>query len=114
MESVSSCIVLSQILSCLTNSFSVFPLISILSSSSVSLSPGTPFQVFYISVSLFFLRFSISWLTSSLILSIFIFNSLMCLFTVFSVSLWSLFKAPMSSFVSLSSCILFFWCLEIS
>jgi hypothetical protein len=34
MELVSSCIFLSQILSCLSNSSSVFPLISILSSSS--------------------------------------------------------------------------------
>jgi hypothetical protein len=38
MESVSSCIFLSQVLSCLTNSSSVFPLITISSSSSAILS----------------------------------------------------------------------------
>jgi hypothetical protein len=57
--------------------------------------------VFCISVSFFFLRFSISWVTSSLILSIFVFNSFISLCVVFSVSLWCLFRAPMSSFVCL-------------
>jgi hypothetical protein len=98
MESVSSCIFLSQVLSCLTNSSSVFPLISISSSSSEILSYWTSI-VFCIFVSLFFLRFNISLVTSSLILSIFIFNSFLALFIVFSVSLSCLFRAPMSSFI---------------
>jgi hypothetical protein len=38
MESVSSCVLFSQVLSCLTNSPSVFPLIAISSSSSEILS----------------------------------------------------------------------------
>jgi hypothetical protein len=55
--------------------------------------------VFCISASFFFLTFSISWVTSSLILSIFVFNSFISLFIVFSVSLWCLVRAPMSSFI---------------
>jgi hypothetical protein len=60
MESVSSCIFLLKVLSCLTNSSSVFPLISILSSSSESLSSAYssllewPSIVFYICFILFF------------------------------------------------------------
>jgi hypothetical protein len=54
---------------------------------------------FCVSVSLFFLRFSISWVTSSLVLSIFIFNSVMCLFILNTVSFWYLFRAPMSTFI---------------
>jgi hypothetical protein len=102
MELVSSFIFLSQVLSCLTNSASVFPLISISSSSSEILSSAYssllewPSIVFCISVSFFFMRFSISWVTSSLILSIFTLNSLISLFVVFSVSLWYLFRASMS------------------
>jgi hypothetical protein len=105
MKSVSSCIFLSQVLSCWTNSSSVFPLISILSLSSEILSSAYssplewPSIVFCISVSLFFLRFCISWVTSSLILSIFVFTSFISVFIVFSVSLWCLFRAPMSSFI---------------
>jgi hypothetical protein len=38
LESVNSCIFLAQVLSCLNNSYSVFPLVSILSSSSEILS----------------------------------------------------------------------------
>jgi hypothetical protein len=77
MESVSSCIFLSHVLSCLTKSYLVFPWISILSLSSEVLSSTCssllewPSIVFYVSVSFFFLRFSISWVTSSLILFIF-------------------------------------------
>jgi hypothetical protein len=54
--------------------------------------------VFCVSVSFFFLRFSISWITASLN---FLFSSLinLSLFVVFSVSLWCLFRAPMSSFI---------------
>jgi hypothetical protein len=120
MEWVSSCIFLSQVLSCLINHSSVFHLIYILSSSSKILSSACsnllewPSIVFYIFISFFFLRFSISWVTSSLILTIFAFNSFFSLFIVFSVSLWCLFRAPMSSFVSVSSRIVYFWCLEIS
>jgi hypothetical protein len=57
--------------------------------------------------------FSMSWVTSSLILSIFIFNSFISLFIVFSVTLWCLFRAPMISFIC--SCVvsyslfLFYW-----
>jgi hypothetical protein len=40
--------------------------------------------LFCISVSFFFLRFSISWITSTLILSIFALNSFISLFMVFS------------------------------
>jgi hypothetical protein len=105
IHSVNSYIFLSQVLSCLTNSSSVFPLISILSSnyeiliSACSSLLMWPSVVFHISVSFFFQRFSISWVTSSFILSIFIFNSFISLFVVFSVSLWCLFRAPMSSFI---------------
>jgi hypothetical protein len=105
MELVSSSIFLSQVLNCLTNSSLVFPLIFISSSSSEILSSAYssllewPSIVFCISVSFFFLRFSISWVTSSLILSIFILNSLISLFMVFSVSLWCLFGALMSSLI---------------
>jgi hypothetical protein len=45
------------------------------------------------------LRFSISWVTSSLTFSIFIFNSFISLFIVFSVSLWCLFRTPLNSFI---------------
>jgi hypothetical protein len=55
--------------------------------------------VFCVSVSFFFLRFSISWVTYSLILSIFMFNSLICLFMIFSVSLWCLFSVSMNLFI---------------
>jgi hypothetical protein len=63
MELVSSCIFLSQVLSCLTNSSSIFHLISISCSSSEILSSTCsnlldwPFIVFYISVSFFFWGF---------------------------------------------------------
>jgi hypothetical protein len=59
MESVSSCIFLSQVLSCLNNSSSVFPLVSISSwsfkilSSAYSSLLGWPSIVFCISVSFF-------------------------------------------------------------
>jgi hypothetical protein len=55
--------------------------------------------VFCVSVSVFFLKFSISWVTFSLTLSIFNLNSFISVFMVFSVSLWYLFRAPMSSFI---------------
>jgi hypothetical protein len=86
MKLVSSYIFLLQDLSCLTNSSSVFPLISILSSSSEILSSAYssllewPSTVFCVSVSFFFLRFSIFWVTSFLILSLFIFNSFISLY----------------------------------
>jgi hypothetical protein len=69
--------------------------------------------VFCISVCFLFLMFSISWVTSSLKFSIFIFNSCIYLFINFSVSLWCLFKAPTNSylFVSVYFCVLYFWCL---
>jgi hypothetical protein len=54
--------------------------------------------LFCISVSFFFLRISILWVTSFLILSIFTLNSFISLFMVFSVSVWCLFSAPMISF----------------
>jgi hypothetical protein len=60
LESVSSCIFLSQVLSCLGNSSSVFPLISISSSSSEILSSACssllewPYITFCISVLFFF------------------------------------------------------------
>jgi hypothetical protein len=66
MESVSSCIFFSQVLSCLTNSSLVFPLITISSPSSEILSSvcsillDWPSTLFCYSVSFFFLRFSIS------------------------------------------------------
>jgi hypothetical protein len=40
-----------------------------------------------------------SWVTSSLILSIFIFNSFFSVFMVFSVSVWCLFRVHLSSFI---------------
>jgi hypothetical protein len=55
--------------------------------------------LFCISVSFLFLKFSISWVTSSLILSIFTLNSFISLFIVFSVSVWCLFRAPMIWFI---------------
>jgi hypothetical protein len=57
-----------------------------------------PSILFCISISFFFLRFFISWVTS-FILSIFVLNSFISLFMVFSVSFWYLFRAPMSSFI---------------
>jgi hypothetical protein len=93
----------SQDLSCLTNNSSVFPLITISSSSSEILSSAYysllewSSILFCTSVSFFFLRFSISRVMSFL-LSIFIFNSFISLFMVFSISLWCLFRAPMISF----------------
>jgi hypothetical protein len=57
-----------------------------------------PSIVFCISVSVFFLRLSITWVTSFLILSILSLIYL-SLFTVFSVSLWYLFRAPMCSLI---------------
>jgi hypothetical protein len=47
----------------------------------------------------FFLRFSISWATSSVILSVVTLNLLISLFMVFSVSVWYLFKALMHSLI---------------
>jgi hypothetical protein len=105
MELVSSCIFLSQVLSCLTNRSSVFPFISISSSSSEILSSVCSsllvwlFILFYFSASFIFLRFSISWATASLMLSIFFLNSLISLFMVLSVSVWCLFRAPTNSFI---------------
>jgi hypothetical protein len=58
-----------------------------------------PSILFCISVSFFYLRFSISWVTSPLILSIFGLNSFISLFMVFSVSFWCSFRAPMISFI---------------
>jgi hypothetical protein len=55
--------------------------------------------LFCLSVSFFFPRFSISWVTFSLILSIFILSSFICLFIVFFVSLWCLYSACMVSFI---------------
>jgi hypothetical protein len=69
--------------------------------------------VFCISVSFFYLRFSIS-LVTSLILSIFFFNSFISLFIEFSVSLWCLWLLWVHLFVYVSSCIFYFWCLGIS
>jgi hypothetical protein len=56
--------------------------------------------LFCISVSFFFLKFSVSWVTSSLILSIFYFNSFIYLFVMVSISVWSSFSASMISFIS--------------
>jgi hypothetical protein len=53
--------------------------------------------LFCISVSFFFLRFFISWVTSSLILLIFDLNSFTSLFVVVSVSVLCLFRASMIS-----------------
>jgi hypothetical protein len=103
MQLVSSCIFISCVLSGLTNSFSVFPLISILSSNSEILSSACshllegPSIVFCTYVSLFFLKFSISWVTSSLILSIFVFNSF--IYLLCSLFHFGVFRAPMSSFI---------------
>jgi hypothetical protein len=105
MESVSSCTFFSQVLSCLTNSSSFFSLITISSLSSEILSSAYssllhwPFILFYISVSFFFLRFSISWVASSLISSIFILISFISLFIVYFVSLWCLCSASIFSFI---------------
>jgi hypothetical protein len=52
-----------------------------------------------ISISFFFLRFSTSWVTSSLILSIFDLNLFISLFMVVSVSVWCLFRASMISLI---------------
>jgi hypothetical protein len=58
-----------------------------------------PSILFFISVSFFFLRFSISWVTSSLILSIFALNSFIPLLMVMFVSVLCLSRALMISFV---------------
>jgi hypothetical protein len=94
MESVNSCIFLSQFLSCLTSSSSVFPLITISSLSSEILSCAYSSLLEPV-----FLRFSISWFTSSLILSIFILSSFISQFMVFFVSLWCLYRASIVSFI---------------
>jgi hypothetical protein len=69
--------------------------------------------LFCISVSFFFLKFSISWITSSLTLSIFALNSFISLFMVVSVSVWCLFRTSMISLiffcVFLYSLFLFSW-----
>jgi hypothetical protein len=56
-------------------------------------------MVFHFVLHFCFILFSISWVNSSLILSIFIFKSFISLSIVFSVSLSFLFRPPMSSFV---------------
>jgi hypothetical protein len=94
MDSLSSCIFLSQILSCVTNSSLVFTLISLslqvlrfcLLIVLVCLT-GLPFCFVFLFHS-FFLRFSMSRITSSLRLSL---NSFISLFMVSSISLWYLF-----------------------
>jgi hypothetical protein len=84
MKLVSSCIFLSQLLSCLTF-LQFFSLISILSSTSEILSSTCssllewPSTVFCVSVWFFYLRFSIFLVTSSLIFFICIFNSFLSL-----------------------------------
>jgi hypothetical protein len=71
--------------------------------------------LFCISISFFFLRFSISWVSSSLILSVFALNSFISLFMVVSVSVRHLFRASMTSFIcSWFSHILCFCCLGTS
>jgi hypothetical protein len=71
MELVSSCIFLLQVLCCLSNSSSVFPLNYILSSSSESLSSICSslleWPCFVFQFDSFFLRFSLSWVTPSFI-----------------------------------------------
>jgi hypothetical protein len=104
MESVSSCIFFSQVLSCLTNNSSVFPLITIISSSSEILSSvcsilwnGLPFCFVFQ-----FILFSEVFLIVGyflLILSIFALNLFISLFMVISVSVWYLFKVYMISFI---------------
>jgi hypothetical protein len=120
IEVVSSCIFPSHVLSCLTNSALVFPLISILSSSSEIMSSTYcsllewPSIVFYISVSFSFLRFSLLWVNSSLILLIVILNSFIYLwcslfhFVIYLGLLW------VHVFVFVSYHILYFFCLGIS
>jgi p-aminobenzoyl-glutamate transporter AbgT len=66
-----------------------------------------------ISVWFFFLRFSISLFNSSFIFCVIIFNSCISLFTVSFVSFWCFWNplwVPL--FVSVSSHVLYFWCLE--
>jgi hypothetical protein len=133
MELLSSCIFLSQLLSCLTKSSSVFALISILSPSSEIFFPlvlfcWSGFPLFFclfvwlkglfiyrISFWVFFLRFSISLFNSSFIFCVITFNSYISPFILFFVSLgvcWSTLWVPL--FVPVSSHVLYFWCLEIS
>jgi hypothetical protein len=69
--------------------------------------------LFCISVSFFFLRIFISWVTAPLISSNFNLNLFISLFMVFSVSFWCLFRASMISFICFSH-ILVFCCLWIS
>jgi hypothetical protein len=94
------------------------PLISVLSVSSEILSSTCssllewPSTVFYVSVWFFFLRFSISWITSSLIFSNFIFNSFIYLYC--SLFDFGIYSGLLWVFISVSSHILYFWCLEIS
>jgi hypothetical protein len=104
-ELVNSCIVLSHVLSCVTSSSSVFPLNTISSSSSEILSSVCSSQLecsailFCISALFFFLRFSMSWVTSSLILSIYTLSSFIPLFKMFFVSLWCLYRASIVYFI---------------
>jgi hypothetical protein len=104
MELEISCIFFSQVLGCLTNSSSLFPLIAISSlrseilSSVCSILLEWPYILFCISVAFYFLRYSILYVTS-LILSIFALNSFISLFMVLFVSVWYLFRAPMISFI---------------
>jgi hypothetical protein len=64
-----------------------------------------PCILFCMFVSLFSLWFSISWVASSLILSMFVPNSFISLLMVIFVSVWCLFRAPMISFI----CFCVFW-----
>jgi hypothetical protein len=62
-----------------------------------------------------FLRFSKSLFNSSYIFCVVFFYSYMSfIFIVPFVSLWCLLKSSLSSFVSMTSHALYFWCLEIS
>jgi hypothetical protein len=92
MDSLSSCIFLSQDLCFLTNSSSLFLLITISSSSSEILSSAYSsllewHSIVFCIVSFFFLRFSISWVTSSLILSIFVLIFYLSIYFVFCFTL---------------------------
>jgi hypothetical protein len=62
----------------------------------------------------FFLTFLVSLLNSSFIFCVVSFNSYISFFIVSFVSLCCLLKSSLSSFISLSSHTLHFWCLGIS
>jgi hypothetical protein len=104
MESVSSCIFFSQVLSCLIVlqfSFNYHLIFEFWDSVfSLFCSAWLAFHFVLQFCFILFLRFSISWVALSVMFSIFALSSFISLLIVFFVSLWCLYSASMVSFIS--------------